>query len=106
MNDWLVIFGMVLVTYSVRLSVIALLGERELPDLLTRALRYVPPAALAAIVFPALLMPEGTLAISAANPRLIAGLVAAVAVWRTRRTLLSIGLGMVLLWLLQALLPA
>lgn len=103
MNDWLVILGMALVTYPVRLSVIALLGESALPASLNRALRYVPPAALAAIVFPELLMPRGALDISPANFRLVAGLAAALVAWRTRRTLLPIGVGMALLWLLQSL---
>lgn len=105
MEDWLIILGMVAVTYSARLSVIALLGERPLPELVARALRYVPPAALAAIVFPALLLPEGTPDISAGNARLLAGLAAALVAWRTRRTLLAIAVGMVVLWLLQAALP-
>lgn len=103
MSDWLIIIGMALVTYPVRLSVIALLGENTLPAGLNRALRYVPPAALAAIIFPELLLPQGMLDISATNFRLAAGLVAALVVWRTRRTLLAIGVGMALLWLLQAL---
>jgi branched-subunit amino acid transport protein len=59
MENWLIILGMVAVTYSVRLSVIALLGDTRLPDGLNRALRYVPPVALSAIVFPALLAPGG-----------------------------------------------
>ena len=103
MSDWLIIIGMALVTYPVRLSVIALLGENTLPAGLNRALRYVPPAALAAIIFPELLMPQGALDISPANLRLVAGLAAALVAWRTRRTLLPIGVGMALLWLLQLL---
>jgi len=47
MAQWLTILGMVVVTYSVRLSVIALLGDAQMPGALRRALRYVPPAALA-----------------------------------------------------------
>ncbi|NPV68931.1 MAG: AzlD domain-containing protein [Anaerolineae bacterium] len=105
MEDWLIILGMVAVTYSARLSVIALLGQRPLPELIARALRYVPPAALAAIVFPALLLPDGALDISPGNLRLLAGLAAALIAWRTHRTLLAIGAGMVALWLLQAALP-
>jgi hypothetical protein len=42
MSDWLIIIGMVLATYPVRLSVIALMGERPLPGGVNRALRYVP----------------------------------------------------------------
>ena len=102
MENWLIILGMVAVTYSVRLSVIALLGDTSLPDGVNRALRYVPPVALSAIVFPALLAPQGALDISLGNLRLIAGLTAALIAWRTRNAILSIAAGMVLLWLLQA----
>ena len=48
MADWLIILGMVVVTYSVRLSVIMLLGEDAMSDSVRGALRYVPPAALSA----------------------------------------------------------
>ncbi len=105
MELWLIILGMVFVTYMIRLSVIALLGDQTLPGGVNRALRYVPPAALAAIVFPALLVPEGTLDISVGNARLVAGLVAALVAWASKRTLLAIGVGMVLLWAMQVLLP-
>lgn len=103
MRLWLIILGMVVVTYGVRLSVIALLGEASLPESVNRALRFVPPAALSAIVFPALFMPGGKLDVSFGNERLLAGIAAAVIAWRTKSALLAIGAGMVLLWLLEAL---
>ncbi len=103
MHLWLIIAGMVAVTYSVRLSVIALVGQRELPDRLHRALRYVPPAALSAIIAPELLMPGGSLDLSLGNERLLAGLVAIVVAWRARSMLAAIGAGMVTLWVLLAL---
>lgn len=104
MTLWLIIFGMVAVTYSVRLSVIALLGQADLPDRLRCALRYVPPAALSAIIFPELFMPGGALDLSPDNARLLAGLGAAVVAWYTRSTLAAIGAGMVALWVLMAVL--
>jgi branched-subunit amino acid transport protein len=97
---WLIILGMTVVTYGARLSVIALLGDHRLPEGATRALRFVPPAVLAAIVFPALLRPEGTLDLSTGNGRLLAGIVAALVAWRSKNTILAIAVGMVLLWLL------
>ncbi len=103
MTLWLVILGMVIVTYSVRLSVIVLLGETTLPPGIHRALRYVPPAALSAIVFPALFMPDGALDLSAGNTRLLAGLVAALIAWRSKSALLAIAAGMVVLWVLNGL---
>lgn len=101
MSTWLTVLGMVAVTYGARLSVIALLGEAGLPAAVRSALRYVPPAALAAIVFPALFMPDGTLNLSTGNARLIAGIIAAAVAWRSRSALLSIAVGMIALWLLS-----
>jgi len=83
MTLWLMILGMVIVTYSVRLSVMAWLGGDGLPPVIRRGLRYVPPAALTAIIAPALLMPEGRVDVSPGNLRLIAGVVAAVVAWRS-----------------------
>ncbi|MEB2289385.1 MAG: AzlD domain-containing protein [Anaerolineae bacterium] len=100
MTTWLTILGMVAVTYTIRLSVIALLGETTLSPAVHSALRYVPPAALSAIVFPAVFMPNGSLDLSLNNTHLIAGAVAALVAWRVRSTLLSIAVGMVALWVL------
>lgn len=103
MTLWLIVLGMVVVTYSVRLSVIVLLGQADLPDRLRRALRYVPPAALSAIIFPRLFMPEGSLDLALSNVHLLAGLVATVVAWYSRSTLITIGVGMVMLWVLSTL---
>jgi branched-subunit amino acid transport protein len=94
-----------LVTFATRLSFIALLGRVETPPLLARALRFVPPAVLSAIIFPELVVREGALDLSLGNQRLLAGLVAALVALRTRNVLLTIATGMAALWALQALLP-
>ncbi len=108
MAAFLTILFMGLVTYAIRLGPILLLERISLPPLALRALRYVPPAVLAAIIFPELLQPTGMPAgrfvyLSAANLRRWAGLLAALVAWRTRNVLLTIALGMATLWLLQAL---
>jgi branched-subunit amino acid transport protein len=92
-----------LVTFFIRLSFIVLLGRVETPPLLTRALRFVPPAVLSAIIFPEVFLREGALDVSLTNLRLIAGLMATVIAWRTRNVLLTIAVGMAALWALQAL---
>ena len=94
-----------LITFATRLSFIALLGRVETPPLLTRALRFVPPAVLSAIIFPELLVRAGALHLGLGNARLIAGVIAAAVAWRTRNVLLTIVAGMGALWILQALLP-
>jgi len=100
---WLTIVGMGLVTYAIRLSLIALLGRVELSPTFQRALRFVPPAVLSAIIFPEILRPNGTFHLSWANPRLLAGLLAGLVAWRTKNVLLTIAAGMVALWILQAI---
>lgn len=103
MNLWLLILGMGAITFAIRLSMILLLGRVEMPAWLQRALRFVPPAVLSAIVFPELLRPEGSLDVSLGNERLLAGVLAALIAWRTKNVLLTIAVGMGALWILQAI---
>jgi branched-subunit amino acid transport protein len=102
MNVWLLLLGMGLVTYAIRLSMIVLIGRVNLPPIIQWALCLVPPAVLSAIIFPELLMPGGTLDLSFGNLRLLAGVLAAAVAWRTKNALLTIGVGMVALWVMQA----
>ena len=105
MNVWLLLIGMGLVTYTIRLSLIVLIGRVDVPPLIQRALRFVPPAVLSAIILPELLRPGGTLDLSLGNVRLLAGVLAAGVAWRTKNVLLTIGVGMVALWVLQVVIP-
>jgi len=100
---WLLIFGIALGTSALRFSFIYLFGKIEMPDWLRRALRFVPASVLAALVFPALTHPAGGLDLSLGNVRLLAGIGGALVAWRTKNVLLTIAVGMVLFWILQAL---
>jgi branched-subunit amino acid transport protein len=91
-----------LLTFATRLSFIALLGRVELPPLLVRALRFVPPAVLSAIVFTEFLVRDGAPDLSRGNVRLLAGAAAALVAWKTRNVLLTIGVGMAALWVAQS----
>ena len=102
MTAWLIVVGMGVITYLIRLSLIALLGRMDVPPIIQRALRLVPPAVLSAIIFPELLSPGGTLDVSLSNVRLLAGILAAVVAWRTKNVLLTIAVGMAALWILKA----
>ena len=104
MSLWLSILAMGVITFALRLSLIALLDRFEVPPLVTRALRFVPPAVLSAIILPELIQPDGKFNLSLGNARLLAGLIAVVVAWRTRNVLLTIGVGMLALWVLQSLL--
>ncbi|MCC7358056.1 MAG: AzlD domain-containing protein [Anaerolineales bacterium] len=101
---WLTVFAMGAVTYAIRLSLLGAIGRVQLPPLLVRGLRYVPPAVLTAIVAPELMLPGGTLDISWTNARLVAGALAALVAWRSRNVIWTGAAGMVALWGLTALL--
>ncbi|HEY3247073.1 MAG TPA: AzlD domain-containing protein [bacterium] len=101
---WLTILAMGAVTYALRASMILLMGRIELPALLRRALRLVPPAVLSAIILPELVRPSGQLDLSLGNEHLFAGAFAAIVAWRTRNTFLTVGGGLAALWILRALL--
>ena len=103
MNYWLVIIAMGVVTFGIRLLPIVLLGRIEIPLVVQRALRFVPPAVLSAIIAPELLMPGGQVNLSLGNARLIAGVLATIVAWRTKNVLLTIAVGMIALWVLGAI---
>lgn len=100
-ETWLIILFSGLLTYGIRVSFIALHGRWQPPPLFTRALRYVPPAVLSAIILPEIFLPGGAANLSLLNPRLLAGILAVLVAWRTRSTFLTIVVGMVGLYLFQ-----
>ena len=103
MTLWLIILGMGIVTFGIRLVPIVLLGRIEIPLVVQRALRFVPPAVLTAIFVPELLYRGNQIDVSLTNARLLAGLVAIAVAWRTKNALLTIGVGMIALWVLSAI---
>jgi branched-subunit amino acid transport protein len=103
MNIWLVMLLGGLLTFAMRLSFIYLLARLDVPDIVRRALRFVPAAVLSALVMPELLMPAGHLDLGFANHRWLAGVVAIIVAWRTRNMLLTILAGMLAIALLQFL---
>ncbi len=67
-----------------------------------RALTYVAPAVFAAIVFPAVLLPEGTVdVVPDSNPRFLAAVLAAVAAWRLKSVVAVTVVGMAALWIID-----
>lgn len=99
---WSLIVVVGAINFLSRLSFIAFFARREMPPLLARALRHVPAAMLTAIVVPAIVFATpGVLRLDIGNVKLVAALIAGIVAWRWRNTLLTIGVGMVALWLLQ-----
>lgn len=103
MTIFLMIVGMGLVTFCLRLSFLALSGRWQLPLLLQRALYFVPVAILVALIVPDLIFIAGSYDLSLSNGRVIAAVVAALVAWRFKNVLLTLGVGMGLLYAFQAL---
>lgn len=95
----LVLIGVI--TFLYRAAFIFFLGALRLPHWLQQSLRFVPVAALTAIVVPELLVRDNGLAITWQNERLLAGLIAIGVAWWSGNTLLTLLLGMIALYLLQ-----
>ncbi|MBL8397416.1 MAG: AzlD domain-containing protein [Candidatus Accumulibacter sp.] len=100
---WEIIVGLGGATFMIRYWPLAFLSRADLPGWLKRALRYVPPAVMAAIITPPLFFIGTAPTIGPDLPRLTAAALAVLVAWRTRSTLLTIVLGMLALWTLQAL---
>ncbi len=104
MSLWLIIILAGVITFAIRLSFILFWGRLNMPDWLQRALRFVPPAVLTAIIFPEMLIRDNALDISLTNPRLIAGAIAILVGLKTKNIVWTILAGMAVLWMLQLLL--
>jgi branched-subunit amino acid transport protein len=101
MNIWLLMLIGGLITFGIRFSLIFLFGKFQIPETMRRALHYVPPAVLSAIVFPELIYRSNQIDISLGNTRLIAGIIAILVAWYSKNTLITILAGMIALLLLQ-----
>ncbi len=97
----LLIFGMMGVTFGVRYSVLAMSGRMTMPKRVEQALRYVPVAVLTALCAPILFKPEGSWLLSLDNAHLVAGAVAIIIAAVSRHLLLTIVVCMALFLLLH-----
>lgn len=89
-------------TFSMRASfLMAAHRMADVPPVVQRVLRQIPPAALASLVLPAFLRPDGHLDLW--TPELGAGLVAALVAWRTKNSIFTLVVGMAALVAFQSL---
>jgi len=97
MNIWLLWVILGLLTFLTRLSFIAIFDKVEPPRTLRRALHFVPIAVLTAIIGPEIFYRGDTLITDPLDPKLIAGLAAALVAYKTKNTLFTILIGMTVL---------
>jgi branched-subunit amino acid transport protein len=102
-DTWITIGLLLVATIVTRCSFFILGNAVKLPPKVQHALRYAPAAALAAIVAPDLVMNSGALDLTWNNPKLVAGVGAAVFFVTTRRLLGTIIVGMALFTALRLL---
>ncbi len=90
---------MMLATYPVRLGPLLVLSDRRLPDPLVRWMAYLPPAVFSALVFPGLLLRNGSPAVTVSNPFLWAATATLLATVATRNLSKAVvaGIGVALL---------
>lgn len=100
MKAWLAILAIGAGTFAIRASFLYLYDYLDLPPTVERALELVPAAVLSALVAPAVLAPEGSVAL--AGPRVPAAVLAVAVAWYTENILATIGVGLVALVAIQA----
>ncbi len=101
MNYLFLLIGMFLVTFLTRFSMFALLKDISLPKYVIKALHYVPSVVLMSFIIPDLLAYSGTLNLTLNNYRLIAGLTAIFVAYKYNNTILTVGSGITVLWVLE-----
>lgn len=101
MTIWIILLSIGSITYVTRLSFIMFFRKMAIPPVVLSLLHFVPVAVLSAIIWPQLFLSGSSINVSLANPRLLAGILAALIAWRTRNVLLTIVVGMIALWILQ-----
>lgn len=108
MDEIFMVAGMAIVTFGIRYIMFPVSGQFQFPPLFERALGYVPPAVLSAIIVPSVLMPTGgTLNLNLTNPYLIGAVAACTVGWIYKRLLVTIVVSMVVFlasqWILKVL---
>lgn len=93
-NEWLLVLGMMAVTFGIRYFLFALADRIRMPSLLEESLQYIPPAVLIAITMPAIFLPRGEWDISFSNAYLAAAIITTAAGVITRNLLATIVIGL------------
>lgn len=100
-GKWIAVIVIGLITFAYRFSFVFFAEHIKLPAELKRALRFVPIAALTAIIVPEVLLRNESIDLTLTNSRMLAAIVAVVIAWRTKNVLWTIVIGMGTLWLFQ-----
>lgn len=101
MTAFLVTLAVGVGTYITRAVFILALAKKRIPDHVLVALSFVGPAVLGALVIAVLIDGDGQVAIGV--PEAVALLVGGLVAYKTRSHILTLVVGMVVFWVLRAL---
>ncbi len=101
MSAFLIILAVGIGTYVTRSIFIVALANRRIPPLVMKALEFVAPAVLAALVVSLVLRPDGSFDVGA--PELAGFVAGGAAIYVKRNFLLAAILGMSAFWIVRAI---
>lgn len=101
-RDYVILVLMMgLVTYLTRAPFLVFSKKIKMPDLAARSLKYFPVAILSALIFPVILVPEGRLDLTMANPYILSGVITGGIVLVSKNSIAGILSGLVSLAVLR-----
>lgn len=111
MNELAIVAVTALGTLLIRLSMVTVMSEVQIPPRLQQALRLVAPAVLAGLVAQSLLLDDsepsrllGVSGLRQIGSWHVAAVIAAVAAWKSKSVGLTLGIGMSAVWIIGAVL--
>lgn len=97
------LIGVSLLTYLIRLLPIMYLSKKELPTWLKEWMKFIPAGIFAALIAPDIFTSNGSLSISFTNIKLISSFLVLLIALKTKSLGLSIFIGVVSIYLLSLL---
>lgn len=92
-----IIMGMAAATFFTRFASAVLFRKTGVPAWFEHWMKHVPTGILTALIVPTLFLPKGYLDLSMQNHYLLAGTAAALAAYRYKSILVTMGLGLVVM---------
>lgn len=99
---WTIIALMGVGTFAIRFSFLGLIGDREIPPLVTRMLRFTPVAVLPGMVAPLVLWPTGAGG-DATVMHVLAAAIALFVAYKTRKVVWGMGAGFAVFFVPQVI---
>tara|TARA_B100000575_G_scaffold275299_1_gene259790 strand:+ start:321 stop:635 length:315 start_codon:yes stop_codon:yes gene_type:complete len=97
---WITIFMAGLLTYSMRMTMIALIKRDMLAEKIKAVLEYVPSAVFPAIIFPAVFINNYGNIVELSDPKIFGALIAIVVGYFSKNIIATILAGLISYWFL------